>query len=338
MSVKAIDIARELNISKATVSLALNDKPGVNAKTKQRVLECKERLEKGIHTAVAFSAAAGEVIKVVIALRGLRVVIDKEIDLWTDVNAVFDTKARDWGLQAEISYFYVDRDSPERLAAECNREAVAGVVLFATELYPEDAPLFFGIRKPLVVYDNDLGIERLSGVMIDNKGGVRMAVDHLLSKGKRDIVYVARDMELYNYRARREGFVDAICANHLPYNEGMLYTVSGERIDDIYHSLKRDLLNRPLPDAFLIECCQISIPFVRACRELGIAVPEDVSLLGIDELPHYLTGEKQLTTIRVPHTERAKLAMNLLYHEMRDPGIFKSKIYTNCRLIEGETV
>ena len=337
MGVKAIDIARELNISKATVSLALNDKPGVNPKTKQRILACKERLEKGIYTAAAFSAA-GKVIKVVIALRGLCVVRDKEIDLWTDVNAVFDNRARDWGLLAEISYFYVDRDYPERLAAECNKEEVAGVVLFATELYPEDAPLFFGIRKPLVVYDNDLGIERLSSVMVDTKGGVRMAVDYLLSKGKRDIVYVARDMELYNYRTRREGFVEAMTANHIPYNEGMLVTVSGERIDDIYHSLKRDLQNRPLPDAFLMECCQISIPFVRACRELGVAVPGDVSLLGIDELPHYLTGEKQLTTIRVPHTERAKLTMDLLYHEMHDPGIFKSKIYTNCRLVEGETV
>lgn len=338
MGIKAVDIARELKISKATVSLALNDKPGVNPKTKQRILECKERLEKGIYTTSVSSAATGEVIKVVIALRGLRVVRDKEIDLWTDVNAVFDTRARYWGLLAEISYFYVDRDSPERLAAECNKKEVAGVVLFATELYPEDAPLFFGIRKPLVVYDNDLGIERFPSVMIDNKGGVRMAVDYLLSKGKRNIVYVARDMELYNYRARREGFVEAIAANHLSYNEGMLFTVSGERIDDIYHSLKRYLQNRPLPDAFLMECCQISIPFVRACRELGIAVPGDASLLGIDELPHYLTGEKRLTTIRVPHSERAKLTMNLLYHEMHDSGTFKSKIYTNCKLIEGETV
>lgn len=263
---------------------------------------------------------------------------NREIDLWTDVNAVFDAKAKSWGMSAEISYFYVNRDSPEQLVAECNRDEVAGIVLFATELYPEDAPLFFGIKKPMVVYDNDLGVERFPCVMIDNKGGVRMAVDYLLSRGKKNIIYVARDMKLYNYCARREGFMEAITANHISYNEGMMITVRGDRIDDIYQNMKWNFQDRPLPDAFLMECCQISIPFVRVCRELGKAVPKDISLLGIDELPDYLTGEKQLTTIRVPHTERAKLAMDLLYHEMGEPGIFKSKIYTNCKLVEGETV
>lgn len=70
MRVKAIDIARELNLSKATVSLALNNKPGVNPNTREKILECRERLEKGELTVKTSFAATGKIIKIVLALRG----------------------------------------------------------------------------------------------------------------------------------------------------------------------------------------------------------------------------------------------------------------------------
>ena len=62
------------------------------------------------------------------------------------------------------------------------------------------------------------------------------------------------------------------------------------------------------------------------------------SLVGVDMLPPYLTGDKKMTTVRVPHTERAYWGMQMLFKEIDDPAEAKARMYLNCPLVEGETV
>ena len=83
----------------------------------------------------------------------------------------------------------------------------------------------------------------------------------------------------------------------------------------------------------------IALPeLIRALQELGIRVPEEVSLAGIDALPSYLTGGMALTSVRVPHTERAYWTVQLLLKEISHPVKEKCKLYINCELVKGETV
>ena len=95
MNVKSIDIARALGISKSTVSLALNGKPGVSEQTRQEVLACKKQLEE--HGAVPpgmFSRQPEQrkrqQIKIVKITNGMKNIQGAELDLWTDVNQVFE--------------------------------------------------------------------------------------------------------------------------------------------------------------------------------------------------------------------------------------------------------
>ena len=339
MRVKAIDIAKELGISKATVSLALNDKPGVNDKTKQMVIDCKARMEsRDASENIFHKRENGNVIRIIVATRDLGIVQNAELDLWTDVNAVFDRIAKEWGCTLEVSYFNMLKDSKEKMANDCNQEYVAGVILFGTEMYSSDAEMFRKIHKPKVVYDCDLMEDTYSCVTVNNEDGVKRAVDYLVAHQKKNIVYLARNRKIYNYEHRRIGFLNAMREYNLLLDEKSQLLVMGEKIEDIYQNMKSYLEANKLPDAFIFESYHLSIGAMRAFRSADIKVPEDISVIGIDELPDYLTGDYQLTTIRIPHTERAKLAMQLLYHEMHDSCSTKSKIFTNCKLIEGDTV
>lgn len=339
MRVKAVDIARELGLSKATVSLALNDKPGVSPKTKQAIEECRKRLElMGAGGQIKSKQEESSVIKIIVASRDLKIVKNAEMDLWTDVKTVFDMVAKSWGCSPEISYFDINQDSAEKMAGECNRTNVSGIVLFGTELYPSDVKIFRDIKKPMVIYDSDIESDRHSCVVVDNVGGVRKAVDYLVAHGKKNIIYLSRDIKIYNYIQRRKGFAEALREHNLPYNEKEQLVCMGEKIDSIYQNMKIYLERSRLPDAFILESYHLSIGCIRACREKNIRIPEQVSIVGIDELPDYMTGEHQLTAVRIPHTERAKMVMTMLWHEMHDSSDFKSKVFTNCRFVEGNTV
>ena len=156
MKIKAVDIARELGISKATVSLALHDKPGVSERTKQQILECMEQLQEGTRKQ-GMTDEATRMIKVVIASRNLKIVCDSELDLWTDVLTVFEREAKKRNYTTSVTYYNIITDTSERLIEECNQSYIAGVIVNATELKAEDTKIFNAIDKPLVYYNYDSG-------------------------------------------------------------------------------------------------------------------------------------------------------------------------------------
>ena len=80
---------------------------------------------------------------------------------------------------------------------EANEENVAGVILYATEMQPDQFPPFRAIRKPMVIYDNDLGNE-YHCVTFGGVEGIRDCVDYLVSRGCRNIKYMANTQDIFN--------------------------------------------------------------------------------------------------------------------------------------------
>lgn len=334
MKIKAVDIARELGISKATVSLALNGKAGVSEETKQKIMECYHKLE---NPAADEPGQNGTLIKVIVCNKGLKIVQESEMDLWTDVLAVFDKEAKKKNYSVNVIYANIPQDNMNRIIEECNSEKTAGVVLFATELNPEDYHAFSMIHKPMVIYDSDLEEDSHYYVLINNGAGVRKAVNYLTERNIRNIVYLATGKNIYNFRARREGFLEALGKDN-KLKENCRIVTLGLQIEENYLRMKEFLEGQKLPEAFITENYQVSFGVIQALKEKGIRIPEDVSLIGIDEIPSYLTGNIHLTSIRIPHTQRARLVMSLLEQEIERQVDIKSRVLANCRLIEGNTV
>ena len=139
MNVKSIDIARALGISKSTVSLALNGKPGVSEQTRQEVLACKKQLEEhGVVPPGMFSRQPEQrkrqQIKIVKITNGMKNIQGAELDLWTDVNQVFEKNLQANGYSLGLLYADFREEDQSRMIAECNADDVAGVIIFGTEL------------------------------------------------------------------------------------------------------------------------------------------------------------------------------------------------------------
>lgn len=337
MKVKAADIARELNISKATVSLALNDKPGVSEQTRQEILECKKLLESRSKEKTTAIIKEMQVIKVIFVHRDLKIAYGSEIDLWTDVLAVFDREAKKLGYSLGVTYVNLLKDSVEQIVNECNMNSVAGVILCATEMQEQDYEQFKNINKPMIITDNDFEDNSHHRVCIDNISAVKLAVDYLKKRNCKNIIYLANEVDIYNFKERREGFKQAIINNGLEFKPDMIVRM-GRMIENANEKMKMYLKGNALPDAFIMENYQVSIGVMKAMKVEGIVIPEDISLIGVDEVPSYIAGDCKLTTIKVDHINRPNMVMLLLQKEIMENIPIKFKALSDCLLVEGNSV
>lgn len=340
MKIKAADIARNLNLSKATVSLVLNNKPGVSEKTRRKIFDYIEEVNGEAEKKEQKEGEESEsrnIIKVLYIDNNLRFVKNYELDVCPDSLTVFDREARRMGYILSVTYASsIKPEDVQRVVREANEENVAGVILYATEMKPEQFPPFRAIKKPMVIYDNDLGNE-YHCITFGGVEGIRDSVDYLVSRGCRNIKYMANTQNIFNFQQRRAGFRAGLRKNGLPLEEDSIYKL-GETTSEVCEETLKYLETHELPDAFIMENYQISIGVMRALRQKKISVPEDISLLGVDEIPDYLTGDILLTTLRMEHLERAYVAMLFLEQEMKGAISCKFKSFSTCKIIPGQTV
>lgn len=342
MKVKMVDVARHLGISKATVSLAVNNKPGVNEQTRQKVLECIKELEKNNGVLPDTASFQGKdtpqrMIKVLIINHRRQVVCDPELDLWTDVLRTFDTEARSRGYLYGLSYINETEYETNAVIDECNTPLVAGVIVFATEMQATDSPILEKIQKPIVLYDHETPDGKYNSICIDNEMAVRNSLELLYQAGASDIKYLCTGKTIYNFQKRKEAFRNTLIGkDHLPAKSDIIEL--GYTIPAITEQMLTWLERNPLPEGFLFENYQVSIGVTTALRKKGIKFPERIKAIGIDEIPDYIFPASKLTQVRIPHAERASISMELLDKEISQQWKTRIKIYAQPEILPGQSL
>lgn len=348
-----VDVARYLGVSKATVSLAVNGKPGVNEETRKKVLACIEEMEKNggkmkpAEEMVEYEnensqinirrKVAHRLIKVLIVNHRKQVVCDPEMDLWSEVLTTFDEEARKRGYLYGLTYLNETEEKVSAVIEECNVDLVAGVILFATEMMPEDYHILEKIKKPIVVYDYEMPDGEYSSVCIDNKGAVKKGLDLLYRSGTKDVKYLCTGKNIYNFQKRKETFRNTLIRNeYMPVKSDIVEL--GLTIPKITENMITWLDTHPLPDGFLFENYQVSIGVMTALRRAGIYVPKSVKVVGIDEIPEYILPDVKLTQIKIPHAERASMAMELLDKEITGQWNARIKVFAEPEVILRESL
>lgn len=333
MRVKAVQIAEDLGISKATVSLALNGKPGVSEQTRNKILEYKDYLEKG-GQAPAAGKAGGQIV-ILLVINGKNISYNSEIDLLTEVLAACETEARKKGYTLSVLYADIQKEPIENFVEKYSSGQADGVILIATELEDDQIRKFESIRAPMVIYDNESPDAMHNCVAADNALGVRRAVEYLFAKGCRNITYLANRETIYNFRKRREAYCSVMLEHNLiPYQS---IVEIGTTVNSVKEAMRSYLNTHKLPDAFIMENYQVTIGTMQVLKEKGVHIPAELQLVGIDTVPAFMTADCKMTAVSIPHAERAVLAMMMLEREMTEPMNIKSRVLIDCKLVMGES-
>lgn len=327
MKIKAAQIARDLGLSKATVSLALNDKPGVSEETKKMIFQYIDRMEKSI------DIVENNIIKIVNYSKKENI-YGGEVDLWSEVLSEFNKEAKKDGYSLGIDYINDDIDEINKLIMECNQGHVVGAIVFANDLDEDIFKLFKQIKKPLIIYDNDFDDDNYSYVMIDNYQGMEKIIKLIVEKDFNEVCYLANSHDNYNFRKRRMAFTDLISKYNLT---GRIF-ITGNDVESVYEAMKTELVDKSFPKVLISENYQVSIGTIKAIQEMNLSFKDDINLIGIDEIPDYFCYGHHLTALKIIHGKRAGGALSLLKKEIEDHDVEKFKIYSTCRLVEGDTI
>ncbi len=332
MGVRIKDIAFRVGVSPTTVSLVLNNKPGASEELRDRILKTARELGYPGPR----SSRNGSLCLLRIARHGHAVNRDHDVFI-ADYIEGLGKGAVQAGFSLEIVTFKLT-PIEEILAAAMEKNA-EGFIVLGTELSGEDVERFGALRKPLVFIDTYHEFLDFDFVDMNNEDSVYTIVKALAGLGHRRIGMVKGSIETRNFKLREEGFVASLARLGLPFDPGLVFAV-----DSTFHGAIEDMRaiiarGTRLPPALFCANDIIACGCLRAMRQAGIRVPEDVSVVGFDDLPISANADPPLTTVRVSKVEIGRMAAQLLANRIRvNPASPPVKALIGGELVERRSV
>lgn len=297
-NITAKDIAERLGISAAAVSMALNGKSGVSEETRERVMA--EAMKSGYNTprSSRTGAYAKKTISFVIYVG---VGVAEQTSFSTFILQGVEAGAKSLGYRVVVHYLYEDKSLEDQLSAITSD--TCGLILLGTDITEAQRDvlsmqLYATIDIPVVVVDNFLFAAYVDCVGNDNMFGSKAAVSYLIRCGHRRIGYLRSKQRITNFEDREIGIQLAL-AEGKEYGLEPLQTVdvdisSEKAYHDIFAWLEKG--NKPA-GAYFAENDMLAAAAIRAFTACGYRVPEDISIIGFDDVPICEMIQPAITTM-----------------------------------------
>jgi LacI family transcriptional regulator len=295
------DVARAAGVSVATVSKVINGRDGIADATSRRVLDVVRDLgyESSL-VATSMRRRRTDVIGVLVAefepfalqlLRGVSSALQgTPYDILAYAGTVSAGDHTGW-----------ERRSLSRLGGTLIDGAI---IVTPTVALPESS-------VPTVAIDPHTGPAGPATVDTDNLGGARTATEHLIALGHRRIAHVRGRADLESAQLRERGYREALEAAGIPYDPALVADGAYRTTEST--SAVQTLLDAPHPPTALFAANDLSaLEAVRVARARGLRVPEDLSVVGFDDIPDAAASTPGLTTIRQSLPEMGAAAVRIL--------------------------
>ncbi|GAA4707013.1 LacI family DNA-binding transcriptional regulator [Phytohabitans rumicis] len=328
------DVARLAGVSTATVSRALRGLPTVSESTRDRVLAAAAKL--GYTASPSASRLAG-------GKTGAVAVVVPRITRWFFATVV--EAAEDALHQAGYDLLLHNLGGSEHerqrlLHTAALHKRVDALVLVATPLQGPDFAAVTNLALPGVTVSSGTGVPGWPSIRIDDVAAACTATSYLIEQGHRRVAHISGDpsdeLAFTTHIDRRRGYREALRIAGIEPDPALdveaEFTVSGgERA-------VAELLRRgPAPTAVFAACDEMAMGAMAALRQAGLRVPDDVSVIGIDD--HDLAGVVGLTTVAQPAADQGRLAVATLLGPLTqgDPSVTETVILPTRLIVREST-
>lgn len=326
------DVAKESGVSYSTVSRVLNGFEFVKEETRTKVLQAAEKLGY-VANIQARSLAGGKTRIIGLLVPGLdngyigEIVrgIDEEIVKYNYDLTLYTTRRK---LGSEAYY-----------AKTISNGLSDGIILIVPML---DREYLASLREqgfPYVVVDQVDTQFNSSVVDATNWQGAYDATKYLLDLGHRRIGFIKGLEPIRSSADRLAGYMAALADYDLAYDETLI--VEGDFFTPGGYEAARQLIRRtPRPTAIFAANDLMALGAMQAIQELGLSIPNDISLVGFDDIPQASIVHPKLTTVRQPLEQMGRVAVRLLIEQIenaKNPGHNPRRITLATQFIERET-
>lgn len=325
------DVAELAGVSRATVSFVLNDRPGVARATQERVRAAAAELGwSPSRSARALSTGRARAVGLVLAREPEVIGIDPFYPAFmAGIESVISQSGD--GLMLQMSREADETDTYRRLAAD---RRVDGV--FLTDLRVDDLrlELVHELGLPAVAVGAGEDSNGLTSVNLDDRAVVADAVRHLVELGHRRIAYVAGPEEYLHARRRRQAWAAALAEAGLPEGPVMPggFTAEGGA------RATQALLARPdRPTAIVYGNDLSATAGMAAAYEAGLRIPDDLSVVGYDDVPLTSWTRPPLTTCRADATSWGRAAAQALMEVIEEGTAPDVELEPAALVVRGST-
>jgi len=305
------DIAEATGLSLAAVSLALNGRNGVSDETRERVLAAAAEVGY-VRRAERQPRPARGFIGFVIEQLPFPVFSDI---FYGDVVQGIDQEAHELGFST--GFTVVEPARPVEARAKVRQMLLGNrarglIVIGGSNLIDELVRDLAKQAAPVVLLDNYLYDLPLDGIEMDHLIGGYLATRHLIELGHRDIGFIAGPAKYRTLSDRADGYRRALLDAGIKRDPGLIVEPGGgSGSKKGYHEM-RELLTRRRPSAVFAVSDKAAFGAIDAIREAGLTIPDDISLVGFDDVHESSLLTPPLTTIAVPKRLMGRLAVRLL--------------------------
>lgn len=309
----AKELAKHLHLSPAAVSIALNGKPGVSAKTRAIVLAAAA--EYGILSKETNRAT--KTVCYMIFVDEYAADVAKNSTFSTFVFGGIDACAATLGYKTLIRYCYADSTLLKQMHDVLQH--VDGIILLGTNLSEQHIDKMYTFldavqNLPIVVVDSFLLADRLDCVGNDCFEGGKLVAQYLQNAHHPSVGYFRFHRRFPNFVDRENGLRKGLQASNIPLAPMVEVDISSEgAFRDINDWLST---NPPLPSAFFAENDIVAAAALRAFKKHNIDVPHDISLVGFDDISICKLVDPPLTTVHSYKEQLGRHAMLLLHDRL----------------------
>ncbi len=336
MKITIKEIAKEAGVSIATVSMILNNKDkSITDATRTRVLDAVKKYNY-IPNAMAGSLVTQKTHTVGLILPDI-------------TNPFFPGVARGAEDKAnESGYSIIFCNTDDKLEVEekhietLTKKMADGIIIAHSSNSEKMSGILERCKVPVILIDRDFYSKNICGkVLVNNLEGAYNGVVHLINKGYKKIAYLSGSLKTHTARDRLAGYRKALCDNGLEYDEKLIKY--GEyKIEWGKNGIIELLSENKNFDAIFCGNDLIAVGAVKELKKLGFNIPDDIGIMGFDDI--YLAGlvEPSLTTVRQPNYEMGYKAMELLLKNLNSSDRKVNKeaeiIILNTEIIERNSV
>ncbi len=308
------DIAKDLKVSKTTVSLVLNNKGDANKiskETQQKIIDYARK-----HNYVPNQLARG-------LSRGksetIGLIIPNISDIfYAKIASQVERKAKEFGYTVVFSSSNEDPEQEAELIRSMLNRQVEGLIIASTQKNQKEMRALKKINYPFILIDRHYPGSDADHVVVDNFEGTKKATKHLLQLGRRKIGFVTLEPGLEALKQRLFGYQEALRNRNIRPVRKLVKELGTRSYPEEMHSVIEELtgLSNPV-DAIVFSTHYLTALGLRELKKLGIKVPDDVAIVSFDEMSAFDLMDPPITSVIQPVTDIGNEAVDILLNKIK---------------------
>lgn len=331
MGITAKEIAARLGLSATAVSMALNNKPGVSAQTRELVLKEAEKSGYDFSKLSLKKSSFGDIYCIIYRAHNA---ILNYTPIFSELTDGIEQECRLNGYHLKTLQIYEKTDNVQKYIEDLRISNCVGIILLGTEITADICRTFLQLSVPVVLLDSYFSSVDCSSILINNVQGAYLATNYLIDRCQKQPGHLCSSYKIENFSERTSGFIKAVREHGMSIGKSISHELSPS-IEGAFTDML-EIIDRgdSLAECYFADNDLIAIGAIKALKLRGYKVPNDIAIIGFDNISEGRVIEPSLTTIDIPRKFMGQTAACQLIKQLVYPVPHRVKIEISTTLVK----